>query len=203
MGVARYSNGFQVTLHPELLELPLHWKKPKTIFVNSMSDLFHPAVPTVFIEGVFATMAAAPWHTFQVLTKRPERAAALAHHLPWPDHVWMGTSVENESVLKRVDALRAVPAAVRFLSCEPLLGALSALELTDIHWVIAGGESGPNHRPVDAGWVRGLRDLCVRSGVPFFFKQWGGARPTSGGRLLDGRTWDDRPKVLSCAGATS
>ena len=193
MGVARYANGFQVTLHPDLLDLPRRWKNSRMIFVNSMSDLFHPKVPEAFIENVFAVMADTPRHTFQVLTKRPERAMTMAHQLPWPPNVWLGTSVENDHVIARVDFLREVPATVRFLSCEPLLGPLSQLDVTGIHWVIVGGESGPGHRPIKEKWVQDIRELCLLEDVPFFFKQWGGATPKSGGRLLDGRTWDDMP----------
>lgn len=193
MGVPRYAHGFAVTLHPDLLDLPRHWVRPRRVFVNSMSDLFHSQVPDDYILRVFAVMAALPQHTFQVLTKRPERARALAPQLPWPSNVWCGTSVENDAVIARVDLLRDVPAAVRFLSCEPLLGPLTRLDLLGIHWVIAGGESGPGHRPMEADWARHLRDLCQQEDVPFFFKQWGGATPKSGGRVLDGRTWNGAP----------
>ncbi len=193
MGVARYTNGFRVTLHPDLLDLPRRWKNSRMIFVNSMSDLFHPKVPDAFVERVFAVMADTPRHTFQVLTKRPERAIAMAPQLPWPPNVWLGTSVENDHVIARVDLLREVPATVRFLSCEPLIGPLSRLDVTGMHWVIVGGESGPDHRPIKKQWVQDIRELCLLEDVPFFFKQWGGATPKSGGRLLDGRTWDDMP----------
>jgi len=193
MGNPRYRNGFRVTVHPDLLDLPLTWKRPRTIFTNSMSDLFHPQVPDEFIERVFAVMAQASWHTFQVLTKRPERAAHIGTALPWPENVWMGTSVENDLVVHRVDALRRVPAAVRFLSCEPLIGPVPSLALDGIHWVIVGGESGPGHRPIDEAWVQAIHDLCRRDGVAFFFKQWGGPTPKAGGRLLEGRHWDEMP----------
>jgi protein gp37 len=158
-----------------------------------MSDLFHAKVPKDFIRQVFQVMADTPQHTYQVLTKRSLRLARLAPQLTWPSNVWMGVSVENSDALDRVDHLRSVPAAVRFLSCEPLLGPLSELDLTGIHWVIAGGESGPRHRPMEASWAREIRDLCLESDTPFFFKQWGGHTPKSGGRLLDDRSWDATP----------
>lgn len=185
--------GFGLTLHRDLLDLPLHWRQPRRVFVNSMSDLFHPDVPLGFIRSVYDVMESVPRHTFQVLTKRPGRAAFLARHLPWPDNVWIGTSVESAEVLFRVDRLRRIPAAVRFLSCEPLLGPLKQLDLDGVGWVIAGGESGPGFRPVDAEWVRMVRDRCLEQGVPFFFKQWGGRTPKAGGRELDGRVWDQMP----------
>jgi protein gp37 len=192
MGNPRYVNGFAVTLHPDLLDLPFRWRTPRRVFVNSMSDLFHPRVPTAFIESVFQVMGAASWHTFQVLTKRPKRAVALGDHLPWPPNVWLGVSVEDQPRAWRIDDLRQVPAAIRFLSLEPLLGPLE-LDLSDIDWVIVGGESGPGARPVDPAWVRQLRDACQDASVPFFFKQWGGRTPKAGGRELDGRTWDEFP----------
>jgi protein gp37 len=163
------------------------------VFVNSMSDLFHARVPVAFIRRVFEVMADTPQHTYQVLTKRGRRLRRLADQLQWPPNVWMGVSVEDTRVLSRVDDLRHVPAAVRFLSCEPLLGALTHLDLSGIDWLIAGGESGPRHRPMDPEWATELRDECVRNEVPFFFKQWGGRTPKEGGRLLDGRTWDEMP----------
>jgi protein gp37 len=187
--------GFAVTLHPRTLEMPLRWRTPRVIFVNSMSDLFHEVVPVEFIEQVFEVMRRADQHVFQVLTKRHERLAELAVQLDWPPNVWMGVSVENRRFAQRVDHLRQVPAAVRFISAEPLLGPLDGLDLAGIHWLIAGGESGPKHRPVHADWVRQLRDCCVAEGVPFFFKQWGGARSKSGGRTLDGRLWSQMPDV--------
>lgn len=193
MGNPRYRNGFAVTLHPDQLALPLRWREPRRIFVNSMSDLFHEAVPEPFIARVFDVMARAPWHVFQVLTKRAERLAALAPRLPWPPNVWQGVSVENAKYTSRVAYLQAVPAHVRFLSVEPLLGPIARLPLEGIHWVIVGGESGPKHRPLDPAWVRDIRDQSLRAEVPFFFKQWGGIRPTSGGRTLDGRCWDEMP----------
>jgi protein gp37 len=185
--------GFAVTLHPGTLQVPLRWRSPRVIFVNSMSDLFHEAVPLDFIEEVFDVMRRADWHVFQILTKRHERLSELADQLDWPPNVWMGVSVENRRFVQRVDHLRTVPAAVRFISAEPLLGPLDDIDLDGIHWLIAGGESGPKHRPVQAEWVCQLRDRCVAEGVPFFFKQWGGARPKSGGRTLDGRLWSQLP----------
>lgn len=163
------------------------------IFVNSMSDLFHERVPLEFLKRVFGVMRRAEWHTFQVLTKRSERLKELASELPWPRNVWMGVSVETDEYIKRVDHLRSVPAAVRFLSLEPLLGPLPTLRLEGISWVIVGGESGPGSRPVDVEWVRDLRDRCNQARVPFFFKQWGGVRKSQAGRVLDGRTWDEFP----------
>ncbi len=194
-----YEMGFDLALRPERLELPIAWKQPRLIFVNSMSDLFHEQVPDEYIRAVFSTMERASLHTFQVLTKRPGRAASLAARLPWAPNVWMGVSVENQRWVRRVDLLRQIPAAIRFLSCEPLLGPLS-LDLADIQWVIAGGESGPKARPMKEEWVVGLRDQCVGQGVPFFFKQWGafnceGRRvgKARAGRALSGRTWDEVP----------
>ena len=208
-GVARYRNGFAVTLHPEVLELPLHWREPRRVFVNSMSDLFHGLVPTSFIDKVFDVMERAPQHTFQVLTKRPGRMVAYLTGFgarrgnlvrvsaykgrAVPPNVWLGTSVEDTRVLDRIDHLRRAPGPIRFLSCEPLLGPLPALDLENINWVIVGGESGPGHRPIEASWVRDLRRQCRSAKVPFFFKQWGGYTPKAGGRLLDGRTYDGIP----------
>ena len=196
MGQPNYRNGFQLTLQPHMLELPLQWRKPQTIFVNSMSDLFHEKVPAAFIAKVFRTIHDAHWHTFQILTKRADRVAELSGRLPWPINVWMGVSVESPRYLNRVDRLGQVPAAVRFLSVEPLLARIPSLDLTDIDWVIVGGESGPGARPMEADWVREIRDRCVESGVPFFFKQWGGVRKGRTGRLLDGRTWDEMPQPV-------
>jgi protein gp37 len=194
-----YERGFDLQLRPERLNQPLDWRKPKLIFVNSMSDLFHEDVPDTYIRDVFSVMERADRHKFQVLTKRPERVAALAHELPWPENVWMGVSVENQRWTSRIDQLRRVPAVVRFLSCEPLLGPLK-LDLQDIHWVIVGGESGPGARPMRADWARDIRDQCLRANVPFFFKQWGahdehGIRvgKRRAGRVLDSRTWDAMP----------
>lgn len=188
-----YEQGFDLRLWPERLELPLRWRKPKLVFVNSMSDLFHEDVPVEHVEAVFDVMERADQHLFQVLTKRHERLAELAPRLPWPENVWMGVSIENRRFVHRADSLREVPAAVRFVSAEPLLGPLEGLDLTGIDWLIAGGESGPGHRRIDPDWARGLRDLCAEEGIAFFFKQWGGRTPKSGGRELDGRTWDEMP----------
>lgn len=197
-----YEQGFDLKLWPERLELPLRWRRPRLIFVNSMSDLFHEDIPDEFISRVFETMARAHWHTFQILTKRHERLSALADELDWHPNVWMGVTIENRRFVHRADHLRDVPAAVRFISAEPLLGQLEGLDLTDIDWLIAGGESGPKHRPVREEWIADLRDRCVAEDVAFFFKQWGGARPKSGGRLLDGRTWDQIPSKRLPAEAT-
>ena len=185
--------GFGLTLHPDALNLPASWASPRLVFVDSMSDLFHPSVPSPFIRQTFEVMAGTPRHTYQVLTKRSDRLAELAGELPWPPNVWMGVSVETDRYLFRVRHLVAVPAAVRFLSLEPLLGPLPSLELEGVHWVIVGGESGPKSRSMDPAWARDVKDRCVRAGVPFFFKQWGGRTPKSGGRLLDERTWDEMP----------
>ena len=193
MGSARYANGFEPTLHWDLLDAPKRWNRPRVIFVNSMSDLFQDEVPLEFIRQAFATMAACPQHTFQILTKRAERVARFAHVLPWPTNVWMGVSVESARVLSRVDHLRKVPAVVRFLSCEPLIGSLDELSLTGIDWVIVGGESGPKARPMREPWVRTIQAKCREAHVAFFFKQWGGVRKHVTGRVLDGRTYDEMP----------
>jgi protein gp37 len=185
--------GFGIQIHESALSLPTRWNAPRIVFVNSMSDLFHSRVPSSFIARVFEVMAATPQHTYQVLTKRPIRLARMAHLLPWPENVWMGVSVEDIGQVWRVDRLRQVPAAVRFISAEPLLGPLANLNLDGMDWLIAGGESGPNHRPVDPDWVRGLQDACKDAEVAFFFKQWGGRTPKSRGRQLDGRTYDEMP----------
>ena len=187
-----FPNGFDFTLHPERLEEPKKWRKPSRVFVNSMSDLFHERMPLGFLQDIFRVMAESPRHVFQILTKRHERMLELAPELVWPENVWMGVSVENQDYAHRVDCLREVPATVRFLSCEPLLGPL-ALDLNGIHWVIVGGESGKGHRPIEAGWVRDIRDQAQASGVSFFFKQWGGIHPKAGGRELDGRAYDEMP----------
>jgi protein gp37 len=195
MGAVRYRNGFTVTLHPAVLDLPKRWRQPRMIFVNSMSDLFHDHVPLEFIQRAFATMRDCPQHTFQVLTKRSARLRDLAPYLDWAPNIWMGVSVEDQGVIHRIHDLQAVPAYVRFLSCEPLLGPLDDLPLDGIHWVIVGGESGPGARPMQAAWVRAIRDQCQRADVPFFFKQWGGARKDRTGRELDGRTYDEMPRA--------
>lgn len=197
MGVSNYRNGFRVTLHEHIMDTPLTWTKPRMIFVNSMSDLFHEDVPLEFIMRVFATMEAAHWHTFQVLTKRSERLRELAPRLPWPQNVWMGVSVETQDYVSRIDDLRSTNAAVKFLSLEPLLRPLRELNLRDINWVIVGGESGPGARPMNPKWVTEIRDQCVREDTPFFFKQWGGFHKKKNGRVLEGRTWDEFPIALS------
>ncbi|MGW2255172.1 DUF5131 family protein [Kitasatospora sp. NPDC001660] len=205
MGAAKYQldgdprtsgPGFGVAVHPDALQVPLGWKSPRVVFVNSMSDLFHARVPLDYVRRVFAVMEATPQHTYQVLTKRSHRLRQVAGQLEWPANLWMGVSVESETELGRVDDLRRVPAAVRFLSCEPLLGPLTGLDLDGIDWVIAGGESGPRHRPLDEAWVREIRDLCAEASVAFFFKQWGGRTPKAHGRLLEGRTWDEMPAAV-------
>jgi protein gp37 len=193
MGQTNYRNGFALTLQPQLLEAPLRWRTPRTIFVNSMSDLFHRSVPAAYIEAVFHVMHRAHWHRFQVLTKRSERLAQLGRRLSWAPNIWMGVSVESERYRHRIDHLRETAASVRFLSLEPLLGPLSDLDLSGIDWVIVGGESGAGARPMHPGWVTDLRDQCCRSGVRFFFKQWGGVHKKKNGRLLDGVTWDEMP----------
>ena len=191
-----FEQGFDLRLWPERLDMPLKWKKPRTIFVNSMSDLFHENVPIDFIGRVFSTMERASWHTFQILTKRSERLAELGPELNWPPNVWMGVSIENADYQWRADHLRKVPAAIRFISIEPLLGPITDLNLSGIHWVIVGGESGPGARPVEAEWIRDIRKMCRRDRVPFFFKQWGGVQKKKNGRILDGKTWDGVPKKL-------
>ncbi len=200
MGQPNYANGFRLTLHEHVLAAPLGWKKPQMIFVNSMSDLFHRDVPVDFVQQVFAVMRQAHWHTFQVLTKRSERLLALDNVIDWPANVWMGVSVERQDYAFRIDDLRASHAQVKFLSLEPLLGPLPALNLTGIDWVILGGESGPGARLLDPAWVTQVRDQCLAAGVPFFFKQWGGVRKKRAGRLLEGRTWDEVPVAPSSAG---
>lgn len=193
----KYRNGFAVTLHPDVLEVPLRWKKPRTIFVNSMSDLFHDDVPAEFIGEVFRVMEQADWHRYQVLTKRPEQARRLSPELPWPEHIWLGASVEMERYCHRIADLVECGAATKFLSLEPLLGALPDLNLEGIDWVIVGGESGLGARPMEADWARDIRDQCVAAGVPYFFKQWGGVQKHRTGRVLDGRTWDEMPEIAA------
>lgn len=203
MGVSKYQNdgdprtsgpGFGVTVHPGSLDEPRRWRSPRVVFVNSMADLFHARVPLSVVRDVFDVIAETPQHTYQVLTKRSRRLQRVAERLDWLGNLWMGVSVENSVVLDRVDHLRSVPAAVRFLSCEPLLGPLGGIDLNGIGWVIAGGESGLHHRPMDVNWARGIRDDCREADVPFFFKQWGGRTPKSLGRLLDGALWDEMPE---------
>jgi protein gp37 len=199
-----YEQGFELRLWPERLEQPLRWRRPRMIFVNSMSDLFHEDIPEDFIADVFAVMGRAPQHTFQILTKRHERLAELGRELPWHPNVWMGVSIENRRFVHRADALREVDPVVRFISAEPLLGPLEGLDLTAIDWLIAGGESGPGHRRVDIEWVRDLRERCAEAEVAFFFKQWGGRTSKAGGRALDGRTWDQMPSLrLARAGESA
>jgi protein gp37 len=206
MGAEKYQNdgdprtsgpGFAVTTHPAALKHPFRWKSPKVVFVNSMSDLFHAKVPIGFIRDVFDVIRETPQHTYQVLTKRALRMARMADKLDWPANLWMGVSVESFDVVDRIDHLRTVPAATRFLSCEPLLTALPELNLDGIHWVIAGGESGPNARPMDATWVEDIRDQCADANVAFFFKQWGGRTPKANGREFEGRTWDEMPQLAA------
>lgn len=206
MGAEKYQNdgdprtsgpGFGVTIHPKSLSQPYRWQTPKVVFVNSMSDLFHAKVPLAFIRDVFDVIRETPQHTYQVLTKRAHRTARIADKLDWPENLWMGVSVESFDVVDRIDDLRAVPAATRFLSCEPLLTALPDLDLEGIGWVIAGGESGPRARPMDAAWVEDIRDQCVGADVAFFFKQWGGRTPKANGRELGGRTWDAMPELAA------
>jgi protein gp37 len=202
MGAPKYQNdgdprtsgpGFGVAIHPDALRIPYGWREPRVVFVNSMSDLFHARVPVSFVRDVFSVMADTPRHTYQVLTKRSHRLVRLADRLDWPPNVWLGVSVEDAAQLQRIGHLQDVPAAVRFLSCEPLLGPLHGLDLTGIGWVIAGGESGPGCRPLDRTWVADIRDACTAAGMPFFFKQWGGRTPKAGGRELDGVFWDEMP----------
>jgi len=193
MGQPRYKNGFQVTLHYDLLDRPLQWLKHRRIFVNSMSDLFHEDVPLEFIRLAFETMIKCPQHIFQILTKRSQRLREVSQLLPWPTNVWMGVTVEHGSLIHRIDNLRQVPASVRFLSCEPLIAPLPPISLRDIHWIIVGGESGPGARPIKLKWVVEILDQCRRQNVPFFFKQWGGAQKHKSGRSLLGRTYDELP----------
>lgn len=195
MGQRNYVSGFELTLHEDAHDLPLRWKKPQTIFVNSMSDMFHADVPAEFIIGAFDVMQRAAWHRFQVLTKRSERLLRLNEQLPWSENIWMGVSVENDAYINRIEHLRHTDAAVKFLSLEPLLGPLDGLRLDGIDWVIVGGESGPGARPIKPEWVTSIRDQCVENNVPFFFKQWGGVWKKRFGRELEGRTWDQMPKA--------
>lgn len=202
MGQAKYQNdgdartsgpGFGLTLHPDTFNIPRSWRVPRTVFVNSMSDLFHPDVPEWYMREVFEVIADTPQHQYQVLTKRSKRLADVADRLDWPSNLWMGVSIESSKYRFRLDHLRSVDAAVRFVSAEPLLGPLDNLDFDGIHWLIAGGESGPRARAMDPAWVFGLRDQCYAAGVPFFFKQWGGRTPKAGGRELDGQTHDAMP----------
>ena len=195
MGQPNYANSFKLTLQPQMLELPLKWRTPQVIFVNSMSDLFHKDVPESYIQQVFEVMKQADWHRFQVLTKRADRLKELSQKLPWPEHIWMGVSVESNAYTPRIDYLRSTHAKIKFLSLEPLLGPLENLDLEDIDWVIVGGESGPGARAMHKEWVIGIRDQCLLAGVPFFFKQWGGINKKKAGRLLENRFWNEMPTL--------
>ena len=199
MGQPSYKDGFAVTLQPQSLEIPLRWKKPQVIFVNSMSDLFHDKVPDDYILKVFDVMVRADWHQYQILTKRPERLLQLDPHLPWRPHIWMGVSVESEPYVHRIESLRQTHAHVKFLSLEPLLGPLPKLNLKNIDWAIVGGESGPGARPMDEAWVVDIQKQCARAKTAFFFKQWGGINKKKAGRELKGRTWDEMPRARTPA----
>jgi len=199
MGVEKYRNAFSLSIHEEVLNEPLSWMKPQTIFVNSMSDLFHKDVPMDFILRIFYVMRSAHWHQFQILTKRADRLLELDASIEWPQNVWMGVSVENNSYMQRIDQLRSTHAVIKLLSLEPLLGPLPNMSLSGIDWVIVGGESGPHARPIQPEWVRDIRDQCVSAKVPFFFKQWGGTNKKKTGRLLDARTWDELPRDIAFA----
>lgn len=195
-GSPNYANGFRVTLHEHAREIPLRWKKPRAIFVNSMSDLFHKDVPFDFISRIFDVMRRASHHRFQILTKRSERLLQLNSKLTWPENVWMGVTVENAECAFRIDHLRQIGVAIKFISFEPLLGPIPDVNLERIDWAIVGGESGPRARPMAPDWAVGLRDQCVAADVPFFFKQWGGVNKKKAGRILDDRTWDEMPNWL-------
>jgi protein gp37 len=197
MGQPHYRNGFKVTLHPDSLDLPLRWQRPQTIFVNSMSDLYHRDVPMWFIQKVFATMRRADWHRYQILTKRPERLAELEPRLPWQPNIWQGVTVEHPDYADRIDILRTTGAYVKFLSLEPLLAPMPRLNLRDIDWVIVGGESGPGARTMHPDWITDIRDQCKKAAVAFYFKQWGGVFKKRNGRILEGRTWDEMPAFVS------
>lgn len=196
MGQPNYTHGFKVSLHEHVLGIPFLWRKPAIVFVNSMSDLFHENVPLDFIQKTFDVMQRAAHHKFQVLTKRAERLTEICHLLPWPENVWLGVSIENADYQYRADYLRQTGAHTKFLSLEPLLGPLPALDLQDIDWVIVGGESGPRARPLEENWVLEIKEQCVAAAIPFFFKQWGGVNKKRAGRLLQGRTWDDLPEQV-------
>lgn len=199
MGQPRYLNGFALTLHEDALELPLSWRKPQHVFINSMSDMFHKDVPAGFIRKAFDVMRSASWHQFQILTKRAEHLLELSPPSDWPDNVWMGVSVEQQDYTSRIDALRQTEAAIKFVSMEPLLGPLSRLDLQGIDWVIVGGESGPGARRMEEDWVLGVKAQRLKARVPFFFKQWGGFNKKKAGRFLQGRTWDELPKQPATA----
>ena len=196
MGMEKYRQGFEVAVHESVLREPFKWKKPSLVFVNSMSDLFHKAVPSEYVKSVFDVMNQSPQHTFQVLTKRPGRVNQLGGRLSWTPNIWLGTSIESEKWLRRLDLLKATGAHTKFLSLEPLLGPLPELDVSGIDWGIVGGESGPGARPMNAEWVREIRDNCLSSDIPFFFKQWGGVFKKRAGRILDDRTWDEMPSAV-------
>jgi protein gp37 len=195
MGQVKYKNGFKVTLHDDALTLPLTWKKPRLIFVNSMSDLFHKDVPLEFIKKIFDVMSQAEWHIFQLLTKRSERLASLAPKLPWPENIWAGVTVESAQYYKRLDDLRQVPSEVRFVSMEPMLGPMSDFPIDDIDWIVLGGESGPGARPMEKQWVNEVHNRCKQNNIPFFFKQWGGSNRKETGCLLDGKCYHEMPQL--------
>lgn len=195
MGVQKYKNGFDLSIHPETLNIPYTWKKPKIVFVNSMSDLFHENVPLDYIQKVFTVMNNNPQHIFQVLTKRSENLHNYNFDLEWTPNIWMGVSVENDKVSNRIDFLRETSAFVKFLSCEPLLGPLDNMDLFGINWVIVGGESGRRPRPINKEWVANIKDQCTEQSIPFFFKQWGGTNKKKNGRLLDGKIYNEMPSI--------
>ncbi len=196
MGNANYQSGFILSFHQHMLHIPLRWKKPRMVFVNSMSDLFHEDIPLDFIQKVFKTMADAHWHKFQVLTKRSSRLLELDDYIDWPSNVWMGVSVENDDFKFRINDLKLTNAVSKFISFEPLIGSINSIDLNGIDWVIVGGESGPGARPISKEWIFLIRDACLSNKVPFFFKQWGGTNKKKSGRLLEGRTWDDFPESM-------
>jgi len=195
MRQANYRNGFRLTVHPHSIDLPLRWKKPQVIFVNSMSDLFHAQAPQDFIMRVFDVMNQACWHVYQVLTKRAEELTRLDGKISWADHIWMGVTVENRGYKYRIDHLRNSGSKCKFISFEPLLGSVGKVDLSGIDWVIVGGESGPGARPMQKEWVTEIRDQCVEAGIPFFFKQWGGVRKKAAGKLLEGIEWQQKPAL--------
>lgn len=196
MGQPNYANGFRLSVHDRLTNLPLSWKTPQTVFVNSMSDLFHKDVPSEFIFKVFDVMNMANWHTYQILTKRSCRLRLLSPYISWNNHIWMGVSIESADFLCRIRDLQTTAAKIKFLSLEPLLGPIPNIELNGIDWVIVGGESGPKARPLEVSWVSDIRDQCLKANVPFFFKQWGGVNKKKAGRLLDGKIWDQMPRKI-------
>jgi protein gp37 len=196
MGNPKYKNGFRFTTHSDALNLPLTWRSPRKIFVNSMSDLFHENMSETYLRKCFQVMKVADWHVYQILTKRPKRMLSFIRdygHVP--DHIWLGTSVEMSMFKPRIDVLKQVDCKIKFISFEPLLGPIGIVKLAGISWAIVGGESGPSHRPIMKEWAREIRDQCKEQGVAFFFKQWGGITPKAGGRRLDGREWDEYPAI--------